>query len=148
MTKKHTLQSEITLNYKIIGISSPQKDYRMCWLLNRQLGIELKRVADFCFTPAGSDQDKCFSVYYYGKPFMRLHIYVLANRNDEFLVFSQPRGIDYLMIFRQPSAQLNLDEMVKSIREIPQVHTAFLLPEQPDKKASAFLFDFELSLKG
>lgn len=146
MTKKHVLQHEYRHNFKVIGISSAQKDYRLCWLINNQLGYDLKRLPDFIHKHPDHDREQSYSVYHYEEPAMFLHINLLANKSEEHQLFLQPRNTDYLLLFKQPSEQLNLEELVKAIRKIPQVQAAFLLPRVNDKKYSAFFFDFELFL--
>lgn len=148
MTKKHVLQHAYEHHFKAIGITSPQKDYRMCWLLNNHIGIDLKRVSDFIYAPLGSDKELCFSVYHFEKPSMFLHINLLTNRSEEYSLFAQPKNIDFLLLYKNPSEQLKLEEALKSIRKISQIQAAYMLPNLHDKKASEFFFDFELFLAG
>jgi hypothetical protein len=148
MAKKHILQHEYRHTFKVIGISSAQKDYRMCWLINKQLGYDLKRLPDFVYKLPDHDKGQSYSVYHYEEPAMFLHINLMSNKSDEDQLFPQPKNIDYLLLFKQPSEQLNMDELVKAIRKIPQVQAAFLFSRINEKKFSSFFFDFELFLTG
>jgi hypothetical protein len=40
---KHTLQLEDDYDFKLIGISSHVKDYRICWAINEILGVKLNK---------------------------------------------------------------------------------------------------------
>jgi len=146
MAKKHILQHEYQHGFKAIGITSAQKDYRMCWLLNNHLGFDMKRIQDFCITPPGGDAEQCFSVYQHDEPSLFLHVNLLANKNQESLLLVQFKNIDYLLLFKQPGDQIRLNDLVKSIRGIPQVQAAFLLSGLSDKKTTMFFFDFEMFL--
>jgi len=40
---KHTLKIEYDFDFVLIGISSHEKDYRICWALNNVLGLDLTK---------------------------------------------------------------------------------------------------------
>lgn len=44
--KKQSLNSVGRLNIKLIGINSQEIDYKLCFLINRELGIDLERKED------------------------------------------------------------------------------------------------------
>ena len=46
MAKKIKLTSGSSYEYTTIGIACHMKDYRFCWSLNNQLGIDLQRIKD------------------------------------------------------------------------------------------------------
>ena len=45
--KKHLLEIEYDYDFVLIGISSHEKDYRVCWALNNKLGLELVKTEPF-----------------------------------------------------------------------------------------------------
>ncbi len=146
MAKKHILQHEYRHGFKAIGITSAQKDYRLCWLLNNALGYDLKRMADFLPENDPEHASPGFAVYQYENPSMFLHVYLVANKHQEAQLFTQLKNFDYLLLFKQPSQQTNLNDMVEAVRKITQVQAALLLPDLHDKKANAIFFDFEMFL--
>lgn len=146
MAKKHILHHEYRHGFKAIGITSAQKDYRLCWLLNNALGYDLKRMADFCPENDPKNESPGFAVYRFENPSMFLYVYLVANKNLERQLFTRLRNFDYLLLFKQPSEQTDLNEVVKAVRKITQVQAASLLPDLHDKKANALFFDFEMFL--
>lgn len=146
MAKKHILHHEYRHGFKAIGITSAQKDYRLCWLLNNALGFDLKRMADFFPDNDPPNESPGFAVYRFENPSMFLHVYLVANKNEEKQLFAQLKNFDYLLLFKQPSQQTNLNEMVSAVRKITQVQAALLVPDLHDKKANALFFDFEMFL--
>lgn len=45
--KKSTLQITHQYDFDLLGIVAPLKDYKMAWLINKSMGINLVKVADF-----------------------------------------------------------------------------------------------------
>ncbi len=146
MAKKHILQHEYRHGFKAIGITSAQKDYRLCWLLNHALGYDLKRMADFYPENDLHNESLGFAVYRHENPSMFLHVYLVSNKHQEAQLFTQLKNFDYLLLLKQPSQQTNLNDMADAIRKITQVQAALLLPDLHDKKANAIFFDFEMFL--
>jgi hypothetical protein len=146
MAKKHILHLEFQHAFKAIGIFSAQKDYRLCWMLNKQLGIDLKRMPDFCLSGDADNAPVCYPVYRYEQPNIFLDVLLLANRNEQGVLLQTPKNLDYILLYKSPENLFNLSESLAEIRKIPQVLAAFLLKELPAKKESEFFFDLEMYL--
>jgi len=146
MAKKHVLQVEFNPHFQVIGVFSPQKDYRMCWLLEKHLGMNMKRLADFDFPVTASTTSCPYPVFHYSQPVHFLDVYLLPNRSEETPLFREPKNLDYLLLFKKSGEPHPTEESLQAIRSIPQVQAAFVLNLTPEKKASEFFFDFEMYL--
>ena len=47
---KYHLEEEYEYDFDLYGISSHEKDYRICWAINNSLGLSLERTGDVYFT--------------------------------------------------------------------------------------------------
>lgn len=146
MAKKHILNLEYKHPYKVIGVFSAQKDYRLCWLLNHRLDIDLKRMPDFCLSFDADSKPACYPIYKYEQPNLFLNILLLANRNEQHMLFSTPKNLDYIFLLKSPENLFKLSETLSEIRKIPQVLAAVTLKDLPEKRESEFFFDLELYL--
>lgn len=146
MAKKHILNLEYTHPYKAIGIFSAQKDYRLCWLLNNRLGIDLKRMPDFCLSFDAKSEPANYPIYKYEQPNLFLSILLLANKSEQQILFPAPKNLDYIFLLKSPENLFKLSETLSEIRNIPQVLAAVTLKDLPEKRASEFFFDLELYL--
>ncbi|WP_375583701.1 IPExxxVDY family protein [Cyclobacterium xiamenense] len=45
--KKSKLHVENSFDFDLLGLIAPLKDYKMAWLINQSLGINLKKTADY-----------------------------------------------------------------------------------------------------
>lgn len=146
MVKKIVLNLDYAHPFKAIGIFSPQKDYRMCWLLNRHLEINLRRIRDFSIAPGQAQESMAFPVYRYEVERLLVDYSLLANRASGVVLFPEPRNMDFLLLLRNPSDQLDIEKLLVGIRKIPYVQAAFPVGGKLGKQENTFYFDFELFL--
>jgi hypothetical protein len=143
MVRKAQLEYQYSPEFRIIGIFSPVKDYRLAWLINQQLGYDLKRLPVFNWKPQGSEITHDCNVFRYENPERYLKAYLVGNRTPSGTILQDPRNLDYLLLLKKPGAHIKIPEMIKSLRGIGQVQMAALLDKALDKTTTAFLFDME-----
>ncbi len=146
MTKKLKLHVEYKPDFRAIGLFTTQKDYRLCWYLNQHLHTDLRRLPDFHYQPYGQTTKSDFSVFHYALPKLMMHYFLIANKSREGLLFPEPKNLDYLLLLKQPSDQLNLGHLVTKIHNLPMIQAAFILDQRLGKRATAFFYDFEMYL--
>ncbi len=146
MAKKHILYLEYEHTYKAIGIFSALKDYRLCWMLNNHLGIDLKRMPDFYMPPDNTGKTACYPVYQHEQDNLFLNILLVANKSEDGLLFKTPKNLDFLLLLKSPDDLFNITTTISTINKIPQVLAAVLLNNLPPKRTSEFFFDLEMYL--
>ena len=146
MAKKHILNLEYQHHFKVLGIFSPQKDYRMCWLINNHLGLELKRMPDFSVAVDKDDNPASHAIYQFEQPSMLLKILLIANKTSENILFTEPKNMDYLLLFKDPGNHQNLSQRLAAIKKISQVQAVVLLNNLISKRSSEIFFDLEMYL--
>lgn len=146
MAKKHILNLAYEHNFVVVGIFSPEKDYRLCWLLDKHLGLTLKRLPDLTYPAVGDGDAAKYAVYHMNQSALFLDIYLIPNKSAGIIIFKEPKNLDYLLLFKSSGDAYNASEALQQIRKIPQVQAAFQLNLQPAKKAAEFFFDIEMYL--
>ncbi len=147
MAKKLRLHLEYTPDFEAIGISSNQKDYRLCWHLNRELRLDMRRLNDFTYFPKGSESNCPFSVFYHAIPELKLKYFLVNNRCSEGVLLAEPKNLDYLLLVQGPETPPPLDELLKQLRSVKAIHAAFLLMQDMGRRSTAFFYDFEHYLR-
>ena len=61
--KKTTLQLDDDYDFLLIGITTHEKDYRLCWLINKQLNLMFERIKDIEVCNRKTNIVSSFSVY-------------------------------------------------------------------------------------
>ncbi len=144
MVKKTKLRVEHTPSFKVIALFSQQKDYRLCWLLNRHLLFDLKRLSPFAYPPYKKVETSRFSVYHYEDAINRLHYFLLANKCPEGVLFELPKNMDYLLLIKNPGAGFNQNDFISKVRKTEQLQGVFPLDDGLGKRSDLILYDFEM----
>ena len=145
MSKKLTLDMEYTPEFRLIGVFTPLKDYRLCWLLNRQLKTDLRRLPDFTYYLKKQDVSEEFSADHYKSRETREDYFLLSNKGNHLTLLPKPKNMDYLLLLRQAETASDTTALVKSIRKIPAIQAAYILDSFP-AGAKEVLYDFEMFL--
>lgn len=145
MAKKRKLHIALSpAEFRAIGIFADQKDYRLCWHLNRHLHTDLRRLPDFYYPPANRKEDLPFAVFHYEDAPLMMRYFLVANKSAEGPLLSEPKNLDFLLLLRQPSDQFDPPELIRRLRKVPSVKAAVLLDNMPDKRTVSFFYDFEM----
>lgn len=147
MAKKIKLQLTYSPEFEAMGLSSNQKDYRLCWFLNRELRMNLRRLDDFHHKPKGGESNCSFAVFHHAIPELKQKYFLVNNRCSGGILLGEPRNLDYLLLIHGPESALPLDELLKRLRRMPAVQAAYLLGQGGDRRSTAFFYDFEHYLR-
>jgi hypothetical protein len=109
----------------LIAISSHVNDYRLCWSLNRQLGLALCRRAADIVEP-GPEQMAHYAVFDHTEESTQAHFSLVNNHAPEGVLVADQRLADFFLVVercaRMPSA-----EVLEQVRRAEFVLTAFPL---------------------
>lgn len=109
----------------IIGISSHEKDYRLCWALNKELSIELGR-ADSDVQLDDEGQHAAFAVFEHINEDEHMHVTLVNNRSTSGLLLKEQKMADYFLLLNQ-DAPIEAEDLLARVRRTPFVLTAFAL---------------------
>jgi hypothetical protein len=131
--RKRTLKLKIEdrLNYKLIGISSHENDYRLVWSINNQLKMQFVRIENLLIPDEKLKVDMEFSRYIYNDEDRYLKYYLISNRCPDGYLFPEFRKLDFLLPIVGEIHNSILEEMVREYRKIEIVSAVFIIkPEQ------------------
>lgn len=123
----HHLDVEYDYDFLLLAISCFEKDYRMCWLVNKQMGTQLERGEDISVEyNEGSSVHSVFSGEFEDE---HCHFTLIKNRDSEGVLLPELVQIDYLLKVEEYPG--NVEELISAIRGIPQVNGVY--PIEPKK---------------
>jgi hypothetical protein len=122
---KHTLEINYDYDFVLIGISSHEKDYRICWGLNNKLGLDLVKVEPLEIKDKKQDDLSHFSLFSCERPDEFMEYFIIANRSEKGMLIPEQKQMDYFFIIRGEIENDTVMEMIKQIKEIDLVQTAF-----------------------
>ena len=122
---KYTLEIEYDYDFVLIGISSHEKDYRICWALNNQLSLNLIKTDALEIKDKKQDDPSFFSLFSYELPDEFMEYFIIANRSEKGLLIPEQKQVDYFFIIRGEIENDKVMDMIKLIKESNLVQTAF-----------------------
>lgn len=122
---KHTLEIEYDYDFVLIGISSHEKDYRICWALNNQLSLNLIKTDALEIKDKKQDDPSFFSLFSFELPDEFMEYFIIANRSEKGLLIPEQKQVDYFFIIRGEIENDKVMEMIRLIKESSLVQTAF-----------------------
>jgi len=133
------LDFDYDYDFLLFGISCHLKDYRLVWMLNKTLGIHLKKEEDIVVddTPPA----KSFSFYAWDDEGNRLKYILVANRGDSGYLVQEQKQADFFIVLEGIYSIIDKDELLSKIRSTEQVLMAFELNPNELKSRQNLLFD-------
>lgn len=122
---KHKLDMDPDPEVMLIGISSHVNDYRLCWSLNRSLGINLTR-RDRDISDPGPEKMASYSAFDHTDEESQAVFSLVNNHSGDGILLKDQRQADYFLVVDE-NAPVRQDELLARVREADFVLTAFPL---------------------
>jgi hypothetical protein len=122
---KYTLEIEYDYDFVLIGISSHEKDYRICWVINNTLALELVKIEPLEIKDKKQDESSHFSLFSCERPDEFMEYFIIANRSEKGMLIPEQKQIDYFFVIRGEIENDVVMEIIKKIKESNLVQTAF-----------------------
>jgi hypothetical protein len=131
--KKQTLKLKIEPedNFKLIGISSHENDYRLVWAVNNHLQLRFVRTENLVVFDARLKADLEFSRFTYYEENLYLKYCLTSNRCPDGFLLPEMRTLDFILQITGEINRKEFDTLIAELRKIDIVSTAFALA--PDK---------------
>jgi hypothetical protein len=124
-TKKHTLEFEIDYDYDMIGICSPNNDYRIVWAMNELLNIRLeKSKEDFICMNSKGDKKSEHPFYHFVDEDNYLEMFFIKNKHLAKYLIPENKQIDYFF-FLLHNNYYKVPELITKLKTIPTIIGAY-----------------------
>lgn len=138
MKKILAFDYEEHLDFALMGIVCAYKDYRLCFEINRILGIELCKEQDFELAKEKRGSSSLYSFFNYSNDDNEQYI-VLANKGSNGLFINELKHVDYFMLIRNLSPFNALDIITKQLKQITCITAISILEASKYKSSENFL---------
>ena len=123
--KKAKLQIEPTFDFELLGIVSPIREYRMAWLVNQELELNLVKVDDLELEFLNSEKLE-IAQYFLSLP--HGFIQLLKNKalnSAQQLAYLVPelKTLDYFLLVQDETEQLDLSNFMEKLSRNPLVQS-------------------------
>ncbi|HEX2618135.1 MAG TPA: IPExxxVDY family protein [Flavobacteriales bacterium] len=134
---KHKLEPLEGPEVQLIGISSHVNDYRLCWALNRQLGLTLTRRPRDIEEP-GPEGIASFSAFDHLDETAQPAYTLVNNHCGDGVLLREQKQADYFLVV-DPTAHLTDADLLEQVRATEFVLTAFTLDMRRLREAHKLL---------
>ena len=138
MKKRIKLETTSEFPKNFIGISSHFKDIQVVWSFNNLLGLKFTKTEDFLKKIKKSETTFHFSSFLYTDNQNFKH-YLIANKNNETILFPKYKTIDFIYISDISDKQLKT--VIQTISVSDKIIGNFLLPTENLIKIFKSLFE-------
>jgi len=118
---KHIIRTEETPAFLFLGIVSTEPDYRLSVMLNRHLGIDLRKNPEE-ITEGSGDKTHSYSVFTTAP----LTFSLISNRSMGGTLLRKLKNIDFLLQIHGTPDRKQAEKLAASLRGIPEVTAVFL----------------------
>jgi hypothetical protein len=123
--KKAKLQIEPTFDFELLGIVSPIREYRMAWLVNQELDLNLVKVDDLELEFLNSEKLE-IAQYFLSLP--HGFIQLLKNKalnSAQQLAYLVPelKNLDYFLLVQDETEQMDLSNFMEKLSHNPLVQS-------------------------
>jgi hypothetical protein len=133
-----TIEIDHEFDFEIVGITSQEKDYRLVWSLNLQLGWNFERDFDHAvFTKQG---DSIHSRFTYTEDDGMIIFTLLSNKGSDGFLLPEFSRFDYIMII-DGASQFRLEELLREARKAKFVLAALSLETMKMKSKYNLIID-------
>jgi len=135
---KKLLKLEIEFDFVLVALACSLKDYRLCYLLNKNLRINLRKITDIEIV------DRKFSTHSFYSHFVsveeHLEINLLSNRGIDHFLIPEMKQLDYFMIIKGFIDDEDLTDLLKNLTRIAEVSYTTLVDPHKLKSKNNLIF--------
>jgi hypothetical protein len=136
---KKFLKIELDLDFCLIAIISPLKDYRLCFLINKFLNTNYERtLMDYCISYPNA-QSKYFSQFYY-KNTSDNDCYIISNKGAEGYLIPEMKETDYFILLRNFCDKEELQFILTHLKQIKEIQIALEINPSTLKSKENLIF--------
>lgn len=137
--RSHKLTVKPDYRFLLLGISSHENDYHLCWAMNQHLNFDLQKRADFVVFNTKLRENQSFSMFTWEDEEGLLTYYLLSNRCDNGFLIEEFRNIDFLLQVHGEIKKASRDKLLQSLNKIDVIITSFIIDPQTLKSRDRLL---------
>jgi hypothetical protein len=137
------IKNELSTDYKLIGIASSLKEYKLCFHLNELLCCDFRKLKDIIFETGDRSSKAQFSVFKAGTEEDLNRFIVFSNKNPGEVLLPEVVNFDYIM---QIEGKYEADEMknlVEGIKLLPDIMMSAEIPLKKIKNKERLIYEEE-----
>jgi RIO-like serine/threonine protein kinase len=121
---KTYLKLSLDLDFTLIAITAPLKDYVLCHKINKSLHFNFEKIDDHEVYFNIDEPALAFSKYYCFMEQGENEYFIVNNRNSEGFLIPEMNKVDYFLVVHHYLDAEDLNFIIKGLNKIPEVQVA------------------------
>jgi hypothetical protein len=135
---RHQLSVSFDFDFVLIGIVSNIRDYRLCYAINKALGLDLQKQDNLELLINKRTESSHYSVYLYENEDSEI-FRLISNRGTKGFLIPEQKQIDYLFMVHS-GLDFSISECIKQLKTILFVQGAYQLDVHKLKSKEHLVF--------
>jgi hypothetical protein len=136
--KSYKIEATIDNNFLLIGISSSENDFKLCWLINQEFEIEFKRDDDLQFYNEKLNIEQNFALYSFSND--EYQAYLISNKSNSGILISEYKSIDFFIKIKTSDNSI-FDFFQSKLLQIKQIQAIFKIDVNVLKLKQKLIFE-------
>ena len=141
------ITNELTTDYKLVGIASSLKEYKLCYHLNTFLNCDFRKLTDLIFEPTDRTRKIQFSVFKAGNEADQNQFVVFTNKNLQDVLLPEISNFDYLLQVHGKYEEEELKNLIAGIKQFPEVMMTAEIPLKKIKSRERLVYEEEIPVQ-
>lgn len=134
------LSFELDLDFILIALTSPLRDYRLCFHINKELQTDFRKTADYCLSLFAGAEPMQFSQYVYNIEASETEFYIIANHGAAGCLIPELGNTNYFLLVKNHFDQEDLDNVLFRLKKIPFIDSINQIDPKTIKSHENLLF--------
>ncbi len=128
-------------SFELVAIVSSARDYRICWLLNHQLGYQLEWKEEVPLVIAKKRQRALFNLFAYHDELNWQQYYFINNKHLADHLVPELKQVDHFLLIDGSSAEPEKIRVMDVLRQSPLVQAVFDVEVDSLKSKKNLIFE-------
>jgi hypothetical protein len=137
---KKKLLIENDYEFFLFGISCSERSYRLCFALNNKLNASFSKSKDMEVQEKNHQVQSRFSVFTFRDEEMFTDYRIIVNKADNKILIPEFKQADYLLMVQGGMPYTEKSNILKKVKEVAFVQTAFEIDPKKIKSKENFVF--------
>lgn len=135
--KKIKLSLDLEYNFRLIGLASPENDYRISWIINNELSFKFVKANDLIINNPKFSEPQHFAVYIWEDEY---EYKLIANKCSNGFLIEEYKNVDFFLQINNDPPEDVCNDVLNNIKNIKSILTAFPIDAENLKSKQKLIF--------
>lgn len=137
---KTYLKLALDLDFTLVAITAPLKDYTLCHKINSNLELEFVKIEDHEIFHSMETYTLNFSKYHFFIEQNEQEYFILSNKSSDGILVPEMANVDFFMIIREYIDDDDLIRLISNLNKLPEIQVAAKIDQYRLKSRENLVF--------